>query len=61
MNDANFSPGGIIPSSGPESALTPILLRSGEMIGVPHLVRAWLASGVSLEEWLRRREEGGQR
>lgn len=59
MNEITFSPGGILPSPGPESDLIPIPLRSGEVIGAPHLVRAWLASGLTLEEWLRRREQGG--
>jgi hypothetical protein len=59
MNDIPFSPGGLIPSAGPESDLIPVLLKSGEVIGVPHLVRAWLASGLSLEEWLQRRDRGG--
>jgi len=59
MSDLPFSPGGLIPNAGPESDLVPALLRSGELIGVPHLVRAWLNSGLSLEDWLEQRKPGG--
>ena len=59
MTDIPFSPGGFIQSASPESDLVPVQLKSGELIGVPHLVRAWLGSGLPLEEWLQRRERGG--
>lgn len=59
MNDTPFSPGGIIPSGGPGSDLITALILKGEVIGAPHLVRDWLASGLSLEEWKRRRDQGG--
>ena len=59
MSDVPFSPGGFIPSPGPESDLVPALLRSGEIIGIPHLVHSWLNSGMSLEDWLEQRKRGG--
>ena len=59
MTDMPFSPGGITPPPGPSSGLVPTLLKSGEVVGVPHLVRLWLESGLPLEDWLRQRDERG--
>lgn len=62
MNDRPFSPGGFIPSRGPDSDLVPAFLSPGEPVMSMEDMRDWLASGLPLEDWMeqrRREKEGG--
>ena len=61
MSDMPFSRGGLIPPSGPGSDLVLALIRPGEPVMPLWAAREWLASGLSLEDWLeqhRNRQEG---
>lgn len=57
MSDAPFSPGGMIPSPGPESDLVLAMIEPGEPVMSLQAAREWLASGLPLEDWLEQRND----
>lgn len=52
MTDMPFSPGGIIPSSGPGSDLVPILLDPHEPVISFDALRRWRAGELTLQDLL---------
>jgi hypothetical protein len=54
MNDTPFARGGFIP--GGTSDMVPALIRPGEPVMTLEAAREWLASGLSLEDWMAQRK-----
>lgn len=56
MNERPFAPGGIVPSRGPDSDLVLAMLSPGEPVMSIEAMRDWLASGLTLEDWMEQRK-----